>query len=456
MPLRTAVFDQIIRSSWRRMIHLWRPMAVWTILVWAFGIFIFGPITSAILGWSIFRGERLVVSNEELLNWFVTPVGITYLLFSIVVILTITVLRFAGIFQIVRNDMEGKPAAIQQVILRIAAHMPSILKLCAFTAVCLIILLIPLITGYIFIYHIFLGDHDINYYLLTQPAEWYYSIYSAGFYTLVWFIVFAWITGRSLLALPAYLDGHKGIRTALKCSWKLANNRTIRLLKVMTFSIIIWFFVRFSVDAFFLFSATFILEQLTGFTMSLRPVLIVTGAYISGSQLLSSIIGFTGFSFISTVLVKFYFEDTNLHQQASDPPGVAKLSNKVKKLLNYWVKPARLFLLIFFLLIASYASSRLLIDQLPKPDTVLVVAHRAGPPPAPENTLSALERGILAGAEIIEIDVQRTRDDIVVVVHDADLMRVAGDPKRISETNYIDIKEVVQLPDDGTPPGLRK
>jgi glycerophosphoryl diester phosphodiesterase len=85
-----------------------------------------------------------------------------------------------------------------------------------------------------------------------------------------------------------------------------------------------------------------------------------------------------------------------------------------------------------------------------------IVAHRAGPSPSPENTLAALERGIAAGADWAEIDVQLTQDHVPVVVHDVDLMRVAGNPRRISRVDYRDVTGLVQRPDDGTPPSERR
>ena len=45
----------------------------------------------------------------------------------------------------------------------------------------------------------------------------------------------------------------------------------------------------------------------------------------------------------------------------------------------------------------------------------------------------------------------RTLDGVVVVAHDADLMRMAGDSRRISQHPYADFRGVVQQPDDGSP-----
>ncbi len=67
-------------------------------------------------------------------------------------------------------------------------------------------------------------------------------------------------------------------------------------------------------------------------------------------------------------------------------------------------------------------------------DNVVVIAHRGASGTAPENTLAALEIAIRQKADYAEIDVQRTSDGTIVVVHDQDLMKLARDPRRIDQT----------------------
>ena len=57
---------------------------------------------------------------------------------------------------------------------------------------------------------------------------------------------------------------------------------------------------------------------------------------------------------------------------------------------------------------------------------VVVIAHRGAAGSAPENTLASVERAIDQGADYVEIDVQETADDQIAVLHDSDLMKVAG------------------------------
>jgi glycerophosphoryl diester phosphodiesterase len=48
----------------------------------------------------------------------------------------------------------------------------------------------------------------------------------------------------------------------------------------------------------------------------------------------------------------------------------------------------------------------------------LVIAHRGASAYAPENTMPAFELAVRQGADMIELDVQRTADGVLVVFHD--------------------------------------
>jgi glycerophosphoryl diester phosphodiesterase len=56
----------------------------------------------------------------------------------------------------------------------------------------------------------------------------------------------------------------------------------------------------------------------------------------------------------------------------------------------------------------------------------LVIAHRGASGYRPENTLSAYELAVAQRADMIEIDLHRTRDGAIVVAHDEDLAGLGG------------------------------
>ena len=54
---------------------------------------------------------------------------------------------------------------------------------------------------------------------------------------------------------------------------------------------------------------------------------------------------------------------------------------------------------------------------------VATIAHRGASSEAPENTLAAVRRAVQLGADMVEVDVQRTCDGVLVLMHDATLTR---------------------------------
>jgi glycerophosphoryl diester phosphodiesterase len=58
--------------------------------------------------------------------------------------------------------------------------------------------------------------------------------------------------------------------------------------------------------------------------------------------------------------------------------------------------------------------------------TVVAIAHRGEPVGHRENTLPAFAAAVASGADMVEIDLRRTRDEVIVVLHDQTLERLWG------------------------------
>ena len=71
-------------------------------------------------------------------------------------------------------------------------------------------------------------------------------------------------------------------------------------------------------------------------------------------------------------------------------------------------------------------------DRLPRPDgdhhqgRPWAVAHRGASHLAPENTLSALRSALARGADMVEVDVRRSADGALVLLHDESLRRTTN------------------------------
>ncbi|MBQ8875608.1 MAG: glycerophosphodiester phosphodiesterase family protein [Bacteroides sp.] len=74
--------------------------------------------------------------------------------------------------------------------------------------------------------------------------------------------------------------------------------------------------------------------------------------------------------------------------------------------------------------------------------SVIVVAHRADWRNFPENSLEAIQSAIEMGVDMLEIDVQRTKDGVLILMHDHNLDRTTTRSGNIADTNWEDIAKL--------------
>lgn len=72
----------------------------------------------------------------------------------------------------------------------------------------------------------------------------------------------------------------------------------------------------------------------------------------------------------------------------------------------------------------------------------LNVAHSGAQGHAPQNTLPAFELALSMGADVLEMDLQLTADDIVVVIHDETVDRTTDGTGRVRDLTLAEIKEL--------------
>lgn len=72
----------------------------------------------------------------------------------------------------------------------------------------------------------------------------------------------------------------------------------------------------------------------------------------------------------------------------------------------------------------------------------LIIAHRGGASLAPENTILALRTAVGLGVDVIETDLQLTKDDQFVLFHDDNLSRMAGREEIVRDLTLEELKQI--------------
>lgn len=107
------------------------------------------------------------------------------------------------------------------------------------------------------------------------------------------------------------------------------------------------------------------------------------------------------------------------------------------------MKKAYFFLLFLTVLTSATAKDRadkLRENLIHNPKYVTVVAHRGDWRGAPENSLQAYQNCIEMGVDMIEIDIHKTKDGVLVIMHDETLNRTSNGKGKISEHTYSEIQ----------------
>jgi len=76
--------------------------------------------------------------------------------------------------------------------------------------------------------------------------------------------------------------------------------------------------------------------------------------------------------------------------------------------------------------------------------TPIAIAHRGDPVTERENTLAAFAAAVRRGADMVELDLRRTRDGEIVVLHDANLSRLWGVDQAVADLDLAGLREIGQ------------
>ena len=101
----------------------------------------------------------------------------------------------------------------------------------------------------------------------------------------------------------------------------------------------------------------------------------------------------------------------------------------------------------------SSKTNTLILEQLKNPteNHVLAVAHRGDWRNAPENSIDAINRALKMGIDIVEIDVRKTKDNHLIVMHDKSVDRTTTGKGKIAEIKLDSIQKLVLKNGAGMP-----
>ncbi|MGD8286812.1 MAG: glycerophosphodiester phosphodiesterase family protein [Desulfobacterales bacterium] len=393
---------------------------------------VLAPLSAWLLNRLLVTGGQLALSNDEIIGFFLSFQGVLFILISITFFIGLTYLEQVGLMMISLASLKGRVISVSNVLWADLVHFVSIIRLGLLQATVYGAVSLPFLAAGALTYIAFLGDHDINYYLAAKPWQWWTAVATVGVIAVCYLGVVVWLYVRWLFAVPILIFENKRPVKALTESWQRTRHRVIALgvpqavwwLFILLVSILFTFLFK-EFFAFLLARAGLKLAVILPFTV----IALVIIAIIDLSWL---ILGKAVHIFL---IIDFYRETINgkvmlYHKQ----PVLKKLSPAIIKKVG-WIG-------ICIILASAIAVEIAFLENLNFDRRIAVTAHRGSSFKAPENTISALRQAIIDGAGYAEIDVQSTSDGKVILMHDADLMRIASVNRSIQKIRYDELDDI--------------
>ncbi len=410
----------------------WRPALVYHLFVNLLGIVIFAPTVGFLTNRLVSSSGEYVISNYDIAGFLLSPAGIVFTLIVAAMGLGLLLCEFAGHSWIAGHAIARKSVNVKSTIGIVLRRLPQILALSTRVFLRLMLIALPFVAVAGVAYLTALQDHDINYYLAEKPLEWRRTLLIAAALTAGFAGIALWQLLRWIYALPILLFEKASPADALRRSFAMTRGRVFRIAQPL----LIWWVLLTASTIAVTWLSRFISDAALDWAgMELQRVLPLIALFLAITTLGAFLYGALQLAVHQFLVTRMYAEQSDPlrwtipRQAAQDADSGAAMSGAV------WVGVLALFALVLYA--ALNLSSRLVIHG-----DALVTAHRGASRDAPENTLAALRMAQQAGADYAEIDVQHTKDRVIVLLHDADLMRMAGDSRRLENLTLAELATI--------------
>lgn len=405
-----------------------RPAIGFHVVLQAFAFALYVPIASLLANRLVRLSGEPVVSNFDLVGYMLSPAGLLFLFVVASIAVAVLLADFTGQTWISGLSLLGKRATVVSAMSLVLHRLPQLLVLGGRLFVRLALIALPFLLAAALTWHLLLRGQDINYYLAERPPEWRRAMWIAGLLAIGLTVAAGRQLARWIFAIPLIVLGGRTTREALAGSERLVGPHRLAI----TLRLLAWWIpiVAFTVAcaAAGRFVSDLLLDRAGMDFRLVLPMVLVFATITSAFSLAISGIALGGHQFIVTRLFKEAIERSDGSERRHGLLRIPEASvRKYRRLAGTLI--FAMLALFPVGLTASHAIASRLLDE----EQVAVTAHRGAALVAPENTMTAFDAAIAAGADFIELDVQRSSDGVVVVVHDGDLMRLAGDPRKVGE-----------------------
>jgi glycerophosphoryl diester phosphodiesterase len=403
------------RSDFRR---TWPQLLLTDLLARIIVVVVLTPMVGLLIKVFLLQTDDGVLTDTDIVVFLLHPLGITALLIVGAVSLGILFAKQGVLMVVGFGAVEDRRMTWLDSMRYVTKYAFELVKLAGHVIVRLLLISAPFLAGVGGVYLLFLNKHDINFYLADKPPVFWWAIAITGLLVMIMAVIVLKKCASWMIAMPLILfEGHRA-RQALRESarkvvvfgWKIAFLLASWLAGVGLLSGLVTFLVGLIGNA--------LIPDLGG-----NFAIVASGL---GITLMLAGLGNLAIAILSTALFPLLI--VRLYRSLAGPgrldPVLAPRGSLGEKASLQIPGKAIIGLsavVLALIILGGYALSRSIDEEA----DVEIIAHRGASGAAPENTMASFQRAIVDKADWIELDVQENADDVIVIVHDSDFLKVA-------------------------------
>jgi len=387
---------------------------------------VIAPLLGVAITFAVSLSDQSALTDQDIARFILTPGGAVVTLAVLGLLLLGEVLSLAVMTGVLRAGRPGLMGALREAFLAVGRRLRPLFVFALHLVARVLLICLPFGIAGLLVADRYLTEFDINYYLSARPPEFFLA---AGLIAAILLgLLLVLLSRLSLWALSLHFVLFAGTapRAAFRASAELMRGHRLAMIRDLALWLVLRLVLAAGIAALFVGLIGLVpLHPGAGLRTALTIALILAGLWsLAGLGLAAISLG------ALAKLLEARFERTGIR---AAPPGPG---------MRLAVTPTRAVAALLVLGALGLVAGAALLDRIGTEDRVEIIAHRGAAGLRPENTLASVEKAIEDGADWIEIDVQETADDQVVVAHDSDFMKLAGDPLKIWDATMEDLAEI--------------
>ncbi|MDQ0352088.1 glycerophosphoryl diester phosphodiesterase [Alkalibacillus filiformis] len=393
---------------------------------------LFMPIISV-----IFNRILMLIGAPTAINHDVYSIALSYsgaIALTVVglMVFALIFIEFGVFIVLAQQQFFNQSITLANAFLTAVSKTPKLISVSILPLIMVLFLLVPFVETPIdrVVYDL---NMDILYSGHLALSNLYIAIYF-GLLLLVLYIILRWIFAIHYIVIEGL-----NVRKAIKQSMRLTKrNKKSVLVNIIAINLLI-----FALSTLLIYLISLIPSGMIGTVIGdlIEHYLVTISTVIAALSTLVLV------PINMIILTNLFYQFKQDYDEVEDELKVVKskkLAKTERKAFKFFKSKRYLVVLLLVVYVTGvFAYNQTVSGNLVYLDwSVEVASHRGDSVNAPENSMSGVQSAIEKGINVIEIDIQLTEDGVAVLHHDMSLMRMAGEPERISELTYDELSEL--------------